>query len=258
MLYLRLFRQSNGFRSFTYYRARYYDPGAGRFLTGDPIGFRGGDVNFYTYTLNSPITFFDPTGLDAATRFWGALRLAGGLGETAAGFGFAGATGVTGVGAVAGAAVGLHGLDQVVAGLRQLVTGCRADSFTSQGLQAAGVSQSTANFIDAGISIAGSLGAGAAGAARAAGGLSKVPFSEAGASTMSGSEWGNYGELGNDATRGAQRVADQGWLRSLLSGFRSPSQFFRTAPKGGTPLANGALGAIGGGANLAPCGCGND
>ena len=29
-----------------YYRARYYDPMEGRFISKDPIGFAGGDVNF--------------------------------------------------------------------------------------------------------------------------------------------------------------------------------------------------------------------
>jgi RHS repeat-associated protein len=45
-----------------YYRARFYDPQAGRFISEDPIGFRGGD-NFYQYVGNSPISFADPLGL---------------------------------------------------------------------------------------------------------------------------------------------------------------------------------------------------
>ena len=46
-----------------YYRARYYCPGTGRFLSEDPIGFRGLDTNFYRYVLNNPVRFSDPTGL---------------------------------------------------------------------------------------------------------------------------------------------------------------------------------------------------
>jgi RHS repeat-associated protein len=43
-----------------YYRARYYDPLIGRFLSEDPI--RSG-LNFYTYGLNNPIHLNDPYGL---------------------------------------------------------------------------------------------------------------------------------------------------------------------------------------------------
>jgi len=46
-----------------YYRARYYDPRAGRFLTKDPIGFLGGDVNLYRYVWNSSTNWIDPFGL---------------------------------------------------------------------------------------------------------------------------------------------------------------------------------------------------
>ena len=46
-----------------YYRARYYSPTLQRFISEDPIGFEGGDVNFYAYVLNNPIRFQDPFGL---------------------------------------------------------------------------------------------------------------------------------------------------------------------------------------------------
>ncbi len=46
-----------------YYRARYYDPMEGRFISKDPIGFDGGDVNLFAYVQNSPTTRNDPTGL---------------------------------------------------------------------------------------------------------------------------------------------------------------------------------------------------
>ncbi|MCP5005566.1 MAG: hypothetical protein GY941_16755, partial [Planctomycetes bacterium] len=45
-----------------YYRARYYDANTGRFIQGDPIGFAGGDVNFYVYVQNNPVNFIDPVG----------------------------------------------------------------------------------------------------------------------------------------------------------------------------------------------------
>lgn len=46
-----------------YYRARYYDPKIGRFISKDPIGFAGGDANLYAYTKNNPINWIDPWGL---------------------------------------------------------------------------------------------------------------------------------------------------------------------------------------------------
>ena len=45
-----------------YYRARWYDPSQGRFISEDPIGFRGGDTNLYAYTFNDPINLTDPSG----------------------------------------------------------------------------------------------------------------------------------------------------------------------------------------------------
>jgi RHS repeat-associated protein len=47
-----------------YYRARYYDPKLGRFLSEDPIGFLGGP-NFYAYALNRPTNLVDPLGLES-------------------------------------------------------------------------------------------------------------------------------------------------------------------------------------------------
>lgn len=46
-----------------YYRARYYSPVLNRFISQDPIWFRGG-INSYTYVLDSPPNFTDPLGLD--------------------------------------------------------------------------------------------------------------------------------------------------------------------------------------------------
>ena len=46
-----------------YYRARYYDPMEGRFISKDPIGFDGRDVNIYAYVQNNPINLADPEGL---------------------------------------------------------------------------------------------------------------------------------------------------------------------------------------------------
>ena len=45
-----------------FYRARFYDPVLGRFLSSDPIGFAGDDYNLYRYAANNPISLTDPTG----------------------------------------------------------------------------------------------------------------------------------------------------------------------------------------------------
>ncbi len=45
-----------------YYRARYYDPAVGRFMSLDPIGYYGG-LNLYAYCKNRPIVLTDPEGL---------------------------------------------------------------------------------------------------------------------------------------------------------------------------------------------------
>jgi len=49
----------------SYYRARYYDPTAGRFISEDPITFTGG-INFYRYVRNNPVNLVDPFGLNPA------------------------------------------------------------------------------------------------------------------------------------------------------------------------------------------------
>ncbi|MGB8472831.1 MAG: RHS repeat-associated core domain-containing protein [Candidatus Acidiferrum sp.] len=47
----------------SYYRARYYDPNTGRFTSEDPLGFRGGDANFFRIVQNRSTMFTDPFGL---------------------------------------------------------------------------------------------------------------------------------------------------------------------------------------------------
>jgi RHS repeat-associated protein len=46
-----------------YYRARYYSPQMGRFISQDPIGLASGDANFYAYVGNNPVNSVDPLGL---------------------------------------------------------------------------------------------------------------------------------------------------------------------------------------------------
>jgi RHS repeat-associated protein len=63
-----------------YYRARYYDPLWGRFLSEDPIRTRSGP-NFYTYVHNRPTVMRDPTGQVAWGYLGGSIvGIAGALG----------------------------------------------------------------------------------------------------------------------------------------------------------------------------------
>jgi RHS repeat-associated protein len=47
----------------SYYRARYYDSAAGRFMSEDPAAFSA-SLNFYSYVRNSPVMWVDPFGLE--------------------------------------------------------------------------------------------------------------------------------------------------------------------------------------------------
>ena len=177
-----------------FYRARYYDPSIGRFTARDPLGLDGG-LNAYVYVENNPLLYVDPMGtlptltdagrvigsywgqagqwageVSLGTRVTGGLRAVGGAAQSFLGGSVvvAGAgPSATGVGSLVGVpAIGLgslaaaHGADHFQTGLRQLWTGRELDTVTSRGLQAAGLSQGTANLIDAGAGIALSAGAG--------------------------------------------------------------------------------------------------
>jgi len=64
-----------------YYRARYYSSALSRFISQDPVGFGGGDINAYTYVDNSPANQSDPAGLWSTgahnQMIWNALHPCG-------------------------------------------------------------------------------------------------------------------------------------------------------------------------------------
>ena len=156
-----------------HYRARYYHPELGRFVSRDPLGLSAG-INPYAYADGNPVLFNDPDGLMAAlawnsanqyyndyqvgTRVQGALQFGAGLGMGALGTGVGVTTGWTGLGAVGGGALIALGSDQMSAGFQTLVSGKSTPSLLNQGLQAAGASPTQAAWGEAAITIGASGG----------------------------------------------------------------------------------------------------
>lgn len=54
-------RENDGATGLYYYRARYYAPQLGRFISEDPLGLQGG-TNFYAYAFGDPVNNTDPSG----------------------------------------------------------------------------------------------------------------------------------------------------------------------------------------------------
>jgi RHS repeat-associated protein len=78
-------RESDTQTGLYFYRARYYDPNAGRFISEDPIGFESG-LNFYDYVTNDPTVEVDPSGNDGITvNAGGTFAIGGGSGNAGAG-----------------------------------------------------------------------------------------------------------------------------------------------------------------------------
>ena len=52
------------------YRARWFDPTTGNFISEDPISFSSGDANLYRYCGNSPTNYTDPSGNSWVSHWW--------------------------------------------------------------------------------------------------------------------------------------------------------------------------------------------
>ena len=111
-------REFDSFSGLQFSRARFYDPRLGRFISEDPIGFAGGDVNLYGYVRNQPYIFRDPMGLYPGVdvvpnpNIWGpaAARLAaaGGALLSAAGAAASSPVVVAGAGLAIGVGIGYY------------------------------------------------------------------------------------------------------------------------------------------------------
>jgi hypothetical protein len=193
------------------------------------------------------------------TRPLGAVKMVGGALETVAGGALVAggvATSEVGVGvpvAIGGGVVVAHGLDTTISGARTLWYGREFDSFTSQGLQAAGMNRGTANLVDAGIGVVGSLGAGAGARALTASGEvgavsvafrtgTPVGHNVVGVTTEAGTEWSHLvvqGARTSELSSGVE-VLREG--QAVVTAARAPSAAYTvvTVPVGAA-RANAAL-----------------
>jgi RHS repeat-associated protein len=123
----------------TYYRARWYDPRAGRFISEDPLSFAAGDVNLNRYVGNGATLWVDPSGMimydpsqlppsrptpGIGNIVGGALELTAGV--AIAGVGVAGeipSAGLSSIAVIGGTAIAADGLDRIVAGFEELLGG---------------------------------------------------------------------------------------------------------------------------------------
>ena len=55
-----------------YFRNRWYDPASARFLSKDPVGLNGGDLNLYIFCGNDPVNNKDPYGLQGMASYYNA------------------------------------------------------------------------------------------------------------------------------------------------------------------------------------------
>ena len=58
-----------------YMRARYYNPGLGRFSSNDPLSLSAGDLNTLRYVWNDPVNCNDPAGLRSEDIRWRIIHI---------------------------------------------------------------------------------------------------------------------------------------------------------------------------------------
>jgi len=123
---------------FYYMRARYYDPQVGRFVSEDPIGFDGGDVNLYAYVANNPVMGIDPEGTFNACGAAAGAAIGASAGPLGAALGAA-------IGTVAGTYVGIYLWDKLV---EPLYSKPPSDAHDPNGAKAPGKPGKAEGFLD--------------------------------------------------------------------------------------------------------------
>jgi RHS repeat-associated protein len=109
-----------------FYRARYYSPSFGRFISQDLLGLGGSGTNLYAYTSNDPIGLVDPFGLKECLTTWQMMFMVGhGLGNVGIGLakgalGIAVGTETAGLGTPVAVYLAEQGVTNAVGGLGDL------------------------------------------------------------------------------------------------------------------------------------------
>ncbi len=201
-----------------YYRARYYDPETGRFITEDPIHFAGLDINLYRYVFNNPANLVDPFGLFCLSpEAIGAIS--GGAGGAVNGA-------INGwiVGGPAGAAAGAVGGGFVGAGTGAAIATV-ADAISNTAAR-----------------VAGSTAIGAAGGAteNAISKRIRRKSGSAAAATFGGAFGGAFGGGGGGAAGGGAAAA----INAILDPARGPNRLKRILKATGKALTAGGIGGL--------------
>ena len=133
---------------------RDYDPSSGVWMQRDPIGLAGGDLNLYRFVGNNPVALIDPSGL-IDWAWWGNIaassaQVAGGVLEVGGGIALGSTVGWSGVGLLPAGAMGLHGADNIQAGLSGIWNGAPQNTLTNSavtaGAKQAGMSDTAAGW----------------------------------------------------------------------------------------------------------------
>jgi len=139
-----------------YHGARYYAPWLARWVSCDPAL----KVNAYLYARDNPIAFTDSDGRDESStqsRLWGAVRLLGGAAQTLVGAAVFAQVEVPVAAQVVGGIAMAHGISDIEAGWRQVISGKREQSVIEMGVSAGaqefGVGQKKADALATGVDI---------------------------------------------------------------------------------------------------------
>ncbi|QNB00106.1 RHS repeat-associated core domain-containing protein [Massilia sp. Se16.2.3] len=139
----------------SYFGARYYAPWLGRWTSCDPKL----SADPYVYCRCNPATLVDPDGREAtfANRLWGGVRALGGAAQALVGAAVFVQIEVPVAAQVVGGIAVVHGVSDMEAGFRQMITGREERSVVEESVtvvaRAAGAERDTARAIGTGVDI---------------------------------------------------------------------------------------------------------